>query len=119
MSAPHNAHAARSKEPQATFDATRRDLCQDFCQDLWKLLCPECGAAAFSIGADVLCPAEARCVSGRDGILTLMRADRKVALAPFLEAYRRVRRSEGWGGTSRITAGFHLRQAVDTARCGA
>ena len=94
MSAPHNAHAARSQEPQATVDAMHLDSCQDS----WNLLCPECGAAAFSMGTDVLCPAEARCVSGRDGVLTLMRAERKVALAPFLEAYRRVRRSEGWGG---------------------
>ena len=90
MSAPHSAHATRSPETHATFDASHRDP--------WKLRCPECGAAAFSVGTNVVCPAEARCVPGRDGVLTLMRAERIVALAPFLEAYRRVRRSEGWEG---------------------
>ena len=98
MSAPPNAHAARSKRPQPTFDAMHRDPSEDSSQYPWKLRCPECGAAAFSMGTDLLCSAEARRVTGRDGVLTLIRAERQVALAPFLEAYRSVRRSEDWGG---------------------
>ena len=98
MSAPHRVYPARSPKPLAAFDAIHGEA--------WKLRCPECGAAAFSVGADVVCPSEARRVSGRDGVLTLMRAQRMAALAPFLEAYRRVRRSEGWGGDAEYYRGL-------------
>ncbi|MGH9336431.1 MAG: class I SAM-dependent methyltransferase, partial [Vicinamibacteria bacterium] len=66
--------------------------------DRWKFRCPECGGSAFSAGTDLLCPAEGRRLSGGDGVLPLMRPERIAALTPFLEAYRRVRRIEGWGG---------------------
>ncbi len=98
MSAPHSAHATRSPKTHAAFDAIHRNL--------WKLRCPECGAAAFSVETDVMCPTEARCIPGRDGVLTLMRAERMVALVPFLEAYRRVRRSEGWEGDATYYRGL-------------
>jgi len=98
MSAPHSAYAARSPKPLAAFDAIHGGP--------WKLRCPECGAAAFSVGADVVCPTEARRVSGCDGVLTLMRAERMAALAPFLQAYRLVRRSEGWGGDAEYYRGL-------------
>ncbi len=68
--------------------------------DRFRYLCPECGAGAFSAGSDLLCPAEGRRLSGAGGVLPLLRAERVAALAPFLDAYRRVRRIEGWGGAA-------------------
>jgi len=66
--------------------------------DRFRFRCPECGSTAFSAGSDLLCPAEGRRLAGREGVLPLMRAERVAALAPFLDAYRRIRRIEGWGG---------------------
>jgi SAM-dependent methyltransferase len=66
--------------------------------DRFRFRCPECGAKAFSAGSDLLCPAEGRRLAGSNGVLPLMRAERVAANAPFLDAYRRIRRIEGWGG---------------------
>jgi SAM-dependent methyltransferase len=66
--------------------------------DRWSLRCPACGAA-FD-GSDPFCPAEGRSLARSDGLLVLMRPDRRQALAPFLAAYRTVRRNEGWGGAA-------------------
>ena len=68
--------------------------------DRFRFRCPECGAKAFSAGSDLLCPAEGRRFGGCEGVLPLMRAERVAALAPFLDAYRRIRRIEGWGGAA-------------------
>ncbi len=68
--------------------------------DRWRFRCPECGSRAFSAGSDVLCPAEGKRFTGTDGVLPLLRADRIESLTPFLVAYRRVRRIEGWGGAA-------------------
>jgi len=68
--------------------------------DRFRFRCPECGAKAFSAGSDLLCPAEGRRLAGNEGVLPLMRAERVKAKAPFLDAYRRIRRSEGWGGAA-------------------
>jgi SAM-dependent methyltransferase len=68
--------------------------------DRFRLLCPECGARAFSAGSDLLCPAEGRRFSGQGGVLPLLSAERVAALTPFLDSYRRVRRMEGWGGAA-------------------
>lgn len=66
--------------------------------DRFRFRCPECGSKAFSAGSDLLCPAEGRRLAGSEGVLPLMRAESIAAKAPFLDAYRRVRRIEGWGG---------------------
>jgi SAM-dependent methyltransferase len=66
--------------------------------DRWRFRCPECGGSAFSAGSDLLCPAEGKRFAGSEGVLPLMRAERVAAKAPFLDAYRRIRRVEGWGG---------------------
>ena len=97
MSAPHSTYATRSPKTH-TFDATHRAS--------WKFRCPECGAAAFSVGTDLMCSVETRCFPGRHGILTLMRAERIAALAPFLESYRLVRRSEDWEGDAAYYRGL-------------
>ncbi len=68
--------------------------------DRFRFLCPECGAKAFSAGSDLLCPAEGRRLEGCEGVLPLLRAERVRALAPFLDAYRKIRRIEGWGGAA-------------------
>lgn len=52
------------------------------------------------------CPNEARPLSRGDGVLTLMREERTAALALFLEMYRRVRQSEGWGGDAAYYRGL-------------
>jgi SAM-dependent methyltransferase len=66
--------------------------------DRFRFRCPECGSKAFSAGSDLLCPAEGRRLAGIEGVLPLMRGERIAARAPFLDAYRRIRRMEGWGG---------------------
>jgi SAM-dependent methyltransferase len=66
--------------------------------DRFRYRCPECGSKAFSAGADLLCPAEGRRISGTRGVLPLMRAERIESKSPFLDGYRRIRRLEGWGG---------------------
>jgi SAM-dependent methyltransferase len=68
--------------------------------DRFRFRCPECGSTAFSAGSDLLCPAEGKRFAGCEGVLPLMRAERTEALAPFLDAYRAVRRIEGWGGAA-------------------
>jgi SAM-dependent methyltransferase len=68
--------------------------------DRWKYRCPECESKAFSAGSDLLCPAEGRRFEGSDGVLPLLRAERAEALRPFLDAYHRIRRIEGWGGAA-------------------
>ena len=64
----------------------------------WQLLCPECGASAFTAGADLHCPVEGRRFEGENGILPLLREKRRRELTPFLQTYRKLRRAEGWGG---------------------
>ena len=66
--------------------------------DRFRYRCPECGSKAFSAGYDLLCPAEGRRITGKGGVLPLMRAERIESKAPFLDGYRRIRRIEGWGG---------------------
>ncbi len=66
--------------------------------DRFRFRCPMCGSKAFTAGNDVLCPAEGRRLTGSEGVLPLMRAERVAAKTPFLDAYRRIRRIEGWGG---------------------
>lgn len=90
MPAPPSLSRARPERPAFAFDSTHGEP--------WRLRCPECGARAFAVRDDVMCPSEGRRIGGCDGVLILMRAERMTELAPFLEAYRRVRRSEGWGG---------------------
>ncbi len=68
--------------------------------DRFRFRCPECGSKAFSAGSDLLCPAEGRRFAGIEGVLPLLRKDRLAAKTPFLDAYRRVRRIEGWGGAA-------------------
>ncbi len=68
--------------------------------DRFRFRCPECGSKAFSAGSDLLCPAEGRRIAGIEGVLPLMRAERVAAKAAFLDAYRRIRRIEGWGGAA-------------------
>ena len=64
----------------------------------WFVRCPECGAPAVYDNADVWCPDENRFTRGIDGALVLMGETRLRARRRFLEAYRHVRRAEGWGG---------------------
>ena len=64
----------------------------------WQLLCPECGASAFTAGADLHCPTEGRRFEDENGILPLLGENRRRELAYFLETYRKLRRAEGWGG---------------------
>lgn len=64
----------------------------------WNLLCPECGGVAFVAGVFLHCPAEGRRYPTLDGVLPLLSRSRRRQLAPFLAAYRIVRRAEGWGG---------------------
>lgn len=74
--------------------------------DRFRLRCPECKGAAFSIGDDLFCPREGRRFPGDDGVLPLVRSERRRALAPFLEGYRRVRQCEGWGGAASYYLGL-------------
>ncbi len=66
--------------------------------DRFRFRCPECSSRAFSVGNDLLCPAEGRRFEGKGGVLPLMRAERFESKRPFLDGYRRIRRFEGWGG---------------------
>ncbi|HJS73407.1 MAG TPA: class I SAM-dependent methyltransferase, partial [Vicinamibacteria bacterium] len=66
--------------------------------DRFRYRCPECGSKAFSAGTDLLCPAEGRRITGKGGVLPLMRAERVESKIHFLDGYRRIRRIEGWGG---------------------
>ena len=74
--------------------------------DRFRFLCPECGSKAFSAGSDLLCPAEGRRLAGIDGVLPLLRTESIRARAPFLDAYRRIRRIEGWGGAAEYYRGL-------------
>lgn len=78
-------------------------------QDLFRLRCPECGGAAFALAGDLLCPAEGRRIEGRGGLLPLLSERRREELRPFVEAYRRVRRDEGWGGSPAYYRNLPLR----------
>jgi SAM-dependent methyltransferase len=46
----------------------------------------------------VFCSSEGRSLPRNEGVLDLLRPERKQSLAPFLSTYRTVRRAEGWGG---------------------
>jgi SAM-dependent methyltransferase len=74
--------------------------------DRWRIRCPECGGSAFRARGDVLCPSEGRLVKGEGGVLTLLKKERIRALAPFLDAYRTVRRAEGWSGGAEYYRGL-------------
>jgi SAM-dependent methyltransferase len=80
------------------FPSGRFESIREAGSDRWRFLCPECGSKAFSAGSDLLCPAEGRRFSGGTGVLPLLPIDRARALGPFLDAYREIRRVEGWGG---------------------
>jgi SAM-dependent methyltransferase len=72
----------------------------------FRFRCPECSGAAFVIEDDVFCPGEGRRFAGDNGVLPLLRTERRRALAPFVDAYRRVRRIEGWGGAASYYLGL-------------
>lgn len=74
--------------------------------DPFRFRCPRCRGAAFAVDGDLVCPGEKRRFRGESGILPLLPSERRQALAPFLETYRRVRRSEGWGGAASYYLGL-------------
>jgi SAM-dependent methyltransferase len=74
--------------------------------DRFRYRCPQCGSKAFSAGSDLLCPAEGRRIIAKAGVLPLMRAERIESKASFLDAYRRIRRIEGWGGAPEYYRGL-------------
>jgi SAM-dependent methyltransferase/uncharacterized protein YbaR (Trm112 family) len=75
-------------------------------EERFRLRCPECRGSAFPVAGDLFCPEEGRRFPVENGVLPLLRSERRQALAPFLEAYRRVRRSEGWGGAASYYLGL-------------
>jgi SAM-dependent methyltransferase len=100
MSSPADTEAAtaasRAPRPDGSPGASER----------FRFRCPECHGTAFVIDADLFCPGEGRRFAGESGVLPLLRWERRRALAPFLEAYRRVRRIEGWGGAASYYLGL-------------
>src|SRR5688572_15376806 len=58
--------------------------------------CSYCGAPLARDRGGLMCAAEGRWFATQEGIHRLLPEERRRALLPFVELYRRVRRDEGW-----------------------